>query len=71
MCGRYYPRDLKEIPQTGNAPIVARTDDMLRVIPLWVDITAKFEKDAEAKKELGYAMGQPRFQAHSVLRREG
>lgn len=66
---RFYPGDLKDIPQTGNAPVLARTDDIKRVVPLWVDVTAQIEKDAEAKEKLGWVREMYAFSIATALAR--
>ncbi|CAI5510231.1 unnamed protein product, partial [Closterium sp. Naga37s-1] len=64
---RYYPGDLKDIPQTGNAPVLAPTAALARVVPIWVDITARFEKDEEAKKDLGWVREMYAFSIAAAL----
>jgi len=51
---RYYPGEPEDIPQTGNAPVLMRFDDFAKVCPRWVELTAKLEKDEEAKEAFGW-----------------
>lgn len=54
VVSRYYPGDPADVPQTGNAPVLMRFDDFARVCPKWVELTAKLEKDDEAKTAFGW-----------------
>ncbi|GAQ82785.1 hypothetical protein KFL_001240160 [Klebsormidium nitens] len=45
---------VSDIPPTGNAPLLMKIEDMRKVIPLWVDVTAQIEEDEDAKKKLGW-----------------
>ena len=49
-----HPGEPEDIPQTGNAPVLMRFDDFAKVCPRWVELTAKLEKDEEAKEAFGW-----------------
>eukprot|EP00898_Chlorokybus_atmophyticus_P003483 jgi/Chlat1/4135/Chrsp269S03965 len=54
---RLYPPELgpvSDIPATGNAPILMRSDDMKRVVAEWELVVAKMERDPEAVETLGW-----------------
>eukprot|EP00271_Cylindrocystis_brebissonii_P011031 TRINITY_DN27713_c0_g1_i1.p1 TRINITY_DN27713_c0_g1~~TRINITY_DN27713_c0_g1_i1.p1 ORF type:complete len:749 (+),score=107.35 TRINITY_DN27713_c0_g1_i1:292-2538(+) len=64
---RFYPGDLTEVPQTGNAPILAPASEVRTVVPIWVDITARIELDAEAKEKLGWVREMYAFSIAAAL----
>ena len=51
---KYYSGSPHDIPQTGNAPVLMRFEDFEKVCPLWVELTAKVQKDAEAIEAFGW-----------------
>jgi len=51
---RYYDGDLADIPGTGNAPVLLRVEDMVRLLPVWNEVTEKIDQDEEAVKVLGW-----------------
>eukprot|EP00898_Chlorokybus_atmophyticus_P003484 jgi/Chlat1/4136/Chrsp269S00808 len=54
---RLYPPELgplSDIPNTGNAPVMMRADDMTQVVQLWEQVVDVMEADAEAVEKLGW-----------------
>eukprot|EP00850_Spirogloea_muscicola_P011540 SM000072S21174 [mRNA] locus=s72:97305:104460:+ [translate_table: standard] len=64
---KFYPGNLSDIPGTGNAPVVLKTEDLRRVNPIWVKITAQIEADSVAKEELGWVREMYAFSISAAL----
>ncbi|KAK3257519.1 hypothetical protein CYMTET_33395 [Cymbomonas tetramitiformis] len=64
---RYYSGPLKDIPGTGNSPVVLHVEDFARVVPLWVDTTEKIDADEEAVKVLGWVREMYAYSIASAL----
>ena len=56
----------EDVPQTGNAPQLMHTSDLAKVLPLWVDMHARVEADAESVAAFGWVrdMYSYSFAAH-------
>eukprot|EP00245_Coleochaete_scutata_P006796 TRINITY_DN21580_c0_g1_i1.p1 TRINITY_DN21580_c0_g1~~TRINITY_DN21580_c0_g1_i1.p1 ORF type:complete len:801 (+),score=219.38 TRINITY_DN21580_c0_g1_i1:188-2590(+) len=69
VMARFYPPPgrLEDIPGTGNAPVLARTEDVRKVLPIWVKVTADIEKDEEAKEKLGWVREMYAFSIATAL----
>jgi hypothetical protein len=46
---RYYDGDLADIPGTGNAPVLLRVEDMVKLLPVWNEVTEKIDQVNELK----------------------
>ena len=51
---RFYDGDLEDVPSTGNAPVLVRTEDYRRLVPIWVQLVVDLQEDAEAVQKFGW-----------------
>eukprot|EP00898_Chlorokybus_atmophyticus_P004733 jgi/Chlat1/5260/Chrsp33S05015 len=64
----YYPTgDFQKIPGTGNAPVLARHEDLMKIVPIWTNMTASIEANKHEADVLGWVREMYAYSVAAVM----